>query len=81
MGVVSLRIIVYDANQVPVNKAKVELTKRTLVATSTTDDKGVALFRLDAKLERTTVTVWVNGKTTQNILVADDKTFTVTYLK
>ena len=81
MGVVSLRIIVYDANQVPVNKAKVELTKRTLVATSTTDDKGVALFCLDAKVERTPVTVWMNGKTTQKILVADDTTFTVTYLK
>jgi uncharacterized protein YfaS (alpha-2-macroglobulin family) len=60
---------------------KVELSQRTLLGTSTTDADGAAQFNLDTKLERTTATVWVNGKTIQKILVTADKSFMVTYSK
>ena len=81
MGTMSLSVMVCDGKLVPVDQAKVELSKRVLVATSTTDKSGLASFKLDTMFERTNLMVWVNGKTTQTILVSSGKTCNVTYSK
>jgi hypothetical protein len=73
--------MVSDGTLVPVDQAKVELSKRALVATSTTDKNGIALFKLDTMFENTNLMVWVNGKTTQNIRVLGGTTCNVTYAK
>ena len=81
MSVICLSVLVHDENAVPVNKAKVELSKLTLVATSMTNGDGVAVFSLDSKMERIPVMVWVNGKTTQKIFVGNAKSCKVVYTK